>query len=217
MIVFCVLVIGFIFGAYTHTEGLNNAVSRLRNGMRDSGNRQSWQSSWLGSSRPEEIVERERRRINAIRAAAISYVLIVSSLLIALVLVKITLMQAPTTVPPCRAAQFWVTEETRTTATVEFRGFCTDPLPQQLVIRLQRGNITGTYVFNSNLNGTVLTLVSGTNVGTITYFDYERIGIISAGDELYITNLDPGTSYTVRLHWEDLSTLDADSFTTRID
>ncbi|MFQ5885379.1 MAG: archaellin/type IV pilin N-terminal domain-containing protein, partial [Thermoplasmata archaeon] len=59
-----------------------------------------------------------------------------------------------------------------TNATVEFAKISPPPAPVNLKIILQRGTTSGTYTFGSNADGTVLTLDSGTNVGTITYRDY---------------------------------------------
>lgn len=94
--------------------------------MRDSNNRESGQSSWLGSSKPEGATERERRQNNAILAVVISIVVIIS--ILGFVLREI--MQTPATIRDPPTGLFRVSAETSTTATVEFEGFAKTPFPE---------------------------------------------------------------------------------------
>jgi hypothetical protein len=88
-----------------------------------------------------------------------------------------------------------------TTVTVEFGKITCDPSPTKIVIILNKDGSWSHYEFPNSTNGVTLNLKSGDNVGTITYIDHQDNKRINTGDELSITGLAPGTTYTVIMYW----------------
>ncbi|MFQ5884768.1 MAG: hypothetical protein ACE5IO_06680 [Thermoplasmata archaeon] len=101
-----------------------------------------------------------------------------------------------------------------TTATIVFASFSKDVEPMNLMIILQKDGMEGAYTFPGNDDWTNLTLVSGVNVGNITYRDFADNGLVNAGDELRLSELSPATTYTIYVLWYDGSTLDSMIFST---
>ncbi len=101
-----------------------------------------------------------------------------------------------------------------TSATVFFCTFSTEPRPVNLKIVLQTETSSGNYIFPSNETGTNLVLESGHNLGTIEYVDLDNDEKVDFGDRLLVTNLVPGSNYTIKLLWMDGSVLDSVPFFT---
>ena len=84
---------------------------------------------------------------------------------------------------------------------VDFGRINPEPRPMDIeIILVRNGTVEGFYRFSSNDDG-VLTLVRGTNVGTLTYADLadnQRVGI---GDQLKLTSLNPMSDYRLVMIW----------------
>lgn len=89
-----------------------------------------------------------------------------------------------------------------TTATAKFSKITCDPSPTKIVIVLEIGGSRSFYEFPNSTSGVTLNLESGDNVGTITYIDHQDNKRINIGDELSITDMAPGTTYTIIMYWE---------------
>lgn len=89
-----------------------------------------------------------------------------------------------------------------TTATITFGSFSKDVEPMDMYIILQKDGMQGTYVFPSNDDWTNLSIISGDNLGNITYRDLEDNGTVNAGDELLLSNLSPSSDYYIILVWQ---------------
>ncbi len=146
--------------------------------------------------------------------ATILMVAITVVLAAVLYIMVIGLTPTPGDVPP--TGQFaYATPTSNTTATVEFAAFSVTPPPVSLKIVLSTSTSSGTYTFGANADGTVMTLADGDNMGTLTYRDYGKNGLVDRGDQLLITSLAKNTNYDIRMLWKDGSTLDTDDFTTQ--
>lgn len=85
---------------------------------------------------------------------------------------------------------------------IDFGKVSPEPTPMDLAIILVRnGTVEGVYSFTSNHDGP-LALRSGINVATLTYADLADNGRVNIGDQLRMTNLGPGSDYTLRMIWE---------------
>jgi len=60
---------------------------------------------------------------------------------------------------------------------------------------------TGTYYFPSNLDGTIVTRGSGSNLGTMVYDDLVDNRVINTGDSLLLTDLHPDSNYWATMIW----------------
>lgn len=104
-----------------------------------------------------------------------------------------------------------------TSATVYFCRFSGEPSPMNLKIVLQTETSSGNYIFPSNETGTNLVLEFGHDLGTIEYVDLDNDEKVDLGDRLLVTNLVPGSDYSIKLLWKDGSVLDSRSFSTPTD
>jgi hypothetical protein len=92
-------------------------------------------------------------------------------------------------------------ERSNTEVWVEFARVTPEPRPTQLEIVLVRnGTDQGLYSFQTDNDGP-LALASGVDVGTLTYEDYIDNERVNTGDELRMTNLSPGSDYTLMMFW----------------
>ena len=102
-----------------------------------------------------------------------------------------------------------------TTAEVTFAKLTNDPAVTKLKVVLEIGVNSGTYSFGDAATGTVATLDSGDNLGTITYRDFVDNEKVNSGDKLLLTSLTKSSDYIVRLVWApNGDTIDTDSFMT---
>lgn len=77
-----------------------------------------------------------------------------------------------------------------------------DPRPAHLVVVLVKDDTSeGQYAFPNNRDGVTLNVEHGTNLGTITYLDFQDNEWVNKGDRLLLTDLDSGSDYTLRLYW----------------
>lgn len=89
-----------------------------------------------------------------------------------------------------------------TTADMTFVNFECEPEPTELFVVLENSTAYGKYIFPSNADGVTLILESEYNmVATITYRDATQNGKVNSGDGLLLTNLGPGSDYTIRIYW----------------
>ncbi len=101
-----------------------------------------------------------------------------------------------------------------TSATIYFCKFSREPSPVNLKIVLQTETSSGNYIFPSNETGTNLVLEFGHDLGTIEYVDLDNDEKVDLGDRLLVTDLIPGSRYSIKLLWKDGSTLDSEDFFT---
>jgi flagellin-like protein len=88
-----------------------------------------------------------------------------------------------------------------TTVNVGFGMMSADVRPVDLeIVLMKNGTDQGRYTFPDNEDGQ-LTLASGDDVGTLTYQDFVNNKKVNAGDEIRITDLSPGSDYTIMLFW----------------
>jgi len=96
-----------------------------------------------------------------------------------------------------------VAVNSNTEAVATFAKISTFPEPMKFRIFLRvNSTIWGTYEWTSNDDGTVLTLVSGDDVGTFTYRDLAENQKVNSGDELRMTGLAPSSDFTLKLIWK---------------
>ncbi|UCD91813.1 MAG: hypothetical protein JSV43_06130 [Methanobacteriota archaeon] len=88
-----------------------------------------------------------------------------------------------------------------TSAEAIFGWFSEDVNPTDLQIVLYCGVQSGIYSFPGNSHGTILTLVSGSDIAIITYLDSMDDGDIDVGDSLLLTGLSHGSQYVIFLVW----------------
>ncbi|TET91708.1 MAG: hypothetical protein E3J35_01330 [Methanomassiliicoccales archaeon] len=142
-------------------------------------------------------------------------IILVVSITVFLVAVFILVTSPRPTINEPPTSCFCGVQTTRnTTANASFQVFSWDSNPVDLKIILSSGSTSGTCTFHSNTDWTILKLESGTDVGTITYRDFQDNGKANAGDMLIISDLSPSTYYTLKMLWRDGSTLDTESFET---
>ncbi|UCD92122.1 MAG: hypothetical protein JSV43_07825 [Methanobacteriota archaeon] len=116
--------------------------------------------------------------------------------------------------PPAGCFCDGVVVTSNTTAEVDFGGFSYAPRPVDLKIVLASSSDSGTYTFGSNSDGTVLSLESGIDMGTIAYRDFSDDMEVDPGDMLMISGLSPSNYYSVKMLWKDGSTMDIENFET---
>ena len=88
-----------------------------------------------------------------------------------------------------------------TEVNVDFARVTPEQRPIDLKILLVRNvTIEGAYSFASNDDGTLM-LLSGTDVGTLTYSDLVDNGKVNIGDRILMTNLMPDSEYTLHMIW----------------
>jgi flagellin-like protein len=87
--------------------------------------------------------------------------------------------------------------------------------PMQLGIVLELNSTSeGTYSFTSNEDG-VLIVSNGDDVGTLTYSDLMNNGKVNTGDAMKMTDLVPGSEYTLIMLWKPSGDqMDSTTFTT---
>lgn len=84
-----------------------------------------------------------------------------------------------------------------------------------LRIILETGTSSGGYSFPCSASGTVASLDSGSDLGTITYWDFLDDDEVDSGDMLYLTGLDRNSDYTIYLMWApNGEMMDHEDFTT---
>lgn len=107
-------------------------------------------------------------------------------------------------------------DTSETTAMAIFGGFTpASPQPIRLMVVLWRDGIDGIYNFPNNDNGAILTLSSGTHLGTITYVDHADNQLVDVGDELHLSGLLQGEDYIIILVWDPTGdSLDFEVFST---
>ncbi len=88
-----------------------------------------------------------------------------------------------------------------TAAEAVFGWFSQDVDPTDLQIVLYCGVQSGIYWFPRNSHGTILTLVSGSDIASITYMDSMDDGDVDVGDSLLLTGLSHGSQYVIFLVW----------------
>ncbi len=121
-----------------------------------------------------------------------------------------------TTSPGTPAGQFSIVHVTsNTSAEAVFAKLTGDPPPTYLKIVLEVGANSGIYSFPSDADGTIATLDSGTNLGTITYRDFIDNEKVNIGDKLMLTDLRKSSDYSIYLIWAPNGDLiDSEEFTT---
>ncbi len=88
-----------------------------------------------------------------------------------------------------------------TTVDIEFAKLNPEPAPMKLEISLIRnGTEEGKYGFSSNDDG-VLTLISGQDVGTLTYYDLADNQKVNIGDRIRLSDLTPNSDYNLIVIW----------------
>jgi hypothetical protein len=88
-----------------------------------------------------------------------------------------------------------------TEVNVDFARVTPEQKPLGLKILLVRNEtIEGTYSFASNDDGALI-LSSGTDVGSLAYSDLVDNGKVNIGDKIMMTNLTPGSVYTIHMIW----------------
>lgn len=109
----------------------------------------------------------------------------------------------------------WVAGVTDITAEAVFGKLSNDPAPMDLKIILEHGPDSGIYVFPGNLDGVLLNLDSGVDIGNIRYQDLVDNGKVNLGDYLEISDLDPLSDYAVRMIWAPTGDqIDSETFST---
>lgn len=114
------------------------------------------------------------------------------------------------------------------TATVEFAGFSYSPAPERISIVVETSlslglfgvplmdsfylTFEGTYSFPHNDDGVRLQFEGNLNLADIKYKDYADNGRVNSGDQLRLSGLSPGVTYTVKMLWEDGTELDSIRF-----
>lgn len=101
-----------------------------------------------------------------------------------------------------------------TTALASFAGFSDPPVPTSLRVVLSTPTQSGTYFFPSNEDGVTLVKESGDDTGTFVYRDYGTNEKVNGGDELWISDLSPGTFYTLKMLSGEGQVLHTKVFTT---
>lgn len=173
--------------------------------------------------------EKDRRDLKATTLIVVVFLAII----IPLTLISISYLMVVGLAPsPCcmnPTGQFGDIETTsNTTATVEFAGFSMTPNPEQLTIvvetQLSLGlfgiplmdsfyiTYEGRYYFPHNDDNVRLQFEGGLNLADIGYKDYADNELVNSGDQLRLSGLFPGVTYTVKMLWEDGTELDSISF-----
>ncbi len=88
-----------------------------------------------------------------------------------------------------------------TTAEVILYTITGDPPVTRMKVKLMIEAKSSVYSFGSATNGTIATLESGPDLGTITYWDPTNNKEVNSGDKLLLTNLNKNSDYIVYLIW----------------
>lgn len=102
-----------------------------------------------------------------------------------------------------------------TTAKVILYTITGDPPITKLKVEMVVGTNSSIHSFGIATNGTIASLDSGPDVGTITYWDRLDNEEVNSGDKLLLTNLKKNTDYTLYLIWApDGDVIEQEDFTT---